>query len=361
MKIKILSLLVIFLLLSCKNGQKKGNKTDEKNDSSAITEVESFKGQQVTGVTSTDKGRLFVNFPRWRKGVNNSVVEIIPNSDPESYPNESWNSWEIGEPIAENKFIGVQSVLAFEDKLYVLDTRSQLFQDVMDAPRIFVFDLATATLSKTYIVEEASYHKDSYINDLRVDKKNNRIYLTDSGHPGLVIVDIDSGKTRRVLNEHSSTTAEQSYLTFGEKKWENTIHSDGIALDTENERLFYHALTGYSLYSISTDALKVEDDKPIEDQVTFETKTAAPDGMIFDGEGNLYFADLEHHKIQYRTPEGNIYTLAEGEQIRWADTFSIYEGYLYFTNSRIHEVGADISSMTFSLNKIKLPSSREAH
>jgi len=361
MKIKILSLLVIVLLLSCKDGQKKSNKTNGKASTNAITEVASFKGQQVTGVTSTDKGRLFVNFPRWRKGVSNSVVEIIPNSDSESYPNESWNSWEIGEPIAENKFIGVQSVLAFEDKLYVLDTRSQLFQNVMDAPRIFVFDLATATLSKTYTLEETSYHKDSYINDLRVDKNNNRIYLTDSGHPGLVIVDIDSGKTRRVLNEHSSTTAEQSYLTFGEKKWENTIHSDGIALDTENERLFYHALTGYSLYSISTDALKVEDNKPIEEQVTFETKTAAPDGMIFDSEGNLYFADLEHHKIQYRTPEGNIYTLAEGEQIRWADTFSINEDYLYFTNSRIHEVGADISSMTFSLNKIKLPSSREAH
>ena len=361
MKIKTLGLSVIFILLSCKSVQERDNKMDEKANSDAITEVASFKGQQVTGVTATDKGRLFVNFPRWRKGVNSSVVEIIPNSDPESYPNESWNSWEIDKPIAENKFIGVQSVLAFEDNLYVLDTRSQLFQNVMDAPRIFVFDLATDTLSKTYILEEASYYKDSYINDLRVDKKNNRIYLTDSGHPGLVIVDIDSEKTRRVLNEHTSTTAEQSYLTFGEKEWENTIHSDGIALDIKNERLFYHALTGYSLYSISTDALKVKDGEPIEDQVTFETKTAAPDGMIFDGEGNLYFADLEHHKIQYRTPEGNIYTLAEGEQIRWADTFSIYEGYLYFTNSRIHEVGADISPMTFSLQKIKLPSSQEAH
>jgi sugar lactone lactonase YvrE len=361
MKIKMLGLSVIFILLSCKSVQERDNKMDEKANSDAITEVASFKGQQVTGVTATDKGRLFVNFPRWRKGVNSSVVEIIPNSDPESYPNESWNSWEIDEPIAENKFIGVQSVLAFEDNLYVLDTRSQLFQNVMDAPRIFVFDLATDTLSKTYILEEASYYKDSYINDLRVDKKNNRIYLTDSGHPGLVIVDIDSEKTRRVLNEHTSTTAEQSYLTFGEKEWENTIHSDGIALDIKNERLFYHALTGYSLYSISTDALKVKDGEPIEDQVTFETKTAAPDGMIFDDKGNLYFADLGHHKIQYRTPEGNIYTLAEGEQIRWADTFSIYEDYLYFTNSRIHEVGADISSMTFSLNKIKLPSSQEAH
>ena len=361
MKIKTLSLSFIILLLSCKDVQERDDKMNEKANSDAITKVASFKGQQVTGVNATDKGRLFVNFPRWRKGVNNSVVEIIPNSDPQSYPNDSWNSWEIDEPITKNKFIGVQSVLAFEDKLYVLDTRSRLFQDVMDAPRIFVFDLATATLSKTYILEETSYYKDSYINDLRVDKKNDRIYITDSGHPGLVIVDIDSGKTRRVLNEHSSTTAEQTYLTFSEKKWENTIHSDGLALNTESERLFYHALTGYSLYSVSTDVLKVDDKKPIEEQVTFETKTAAPDGMIFDSEGNLYFADLEHDKIQYRTPEGKIHTLAEGEQIRWADTFSIYEGYLYFTNSRINEVGADISSMTFSLNKIKLPSSQEAH
>jgi hypothetical protein len=194
MKIKALSLSVIILFLSCKEVQERDNKMDEKTSFNAITEVASFKGQQVTGVTATDKGRLFVNFPRWRKGVNNSVVEIIPNSDPESYPDESWNSWEIGEPITENKFIGIQSVLAFEDKLYVLDTRSQLFQNVMDAPRLFVFDLATATLSKTYLLEEASYYKDSYINDLRVDKKKNRIYLTDSGHPGLVVVDIDSGK-----------------------------------------------------------------------------------------------------------------------------------------------------------------------
>jgi hypothetical protein len=28
------------------------------------------------GVTVTDAGRIFANFPRWRNGVKNSVVEI---------------------------------------------------------------------------------------------------------------------------------------------------------------------------------------------------------------------------------------------------------------------------------------------
>jgi hypothetical protein len=42
-----------------------------------------------------------------------------------------------------------------------------------------------------------------------------------------------TGKSTRVLDNHFSTKAEQSYLTFDNKKWENTINSDGIALDTK--------------------------------------------------------------------------------------------------------------------------------
>lgn len=248
--------------------------------------------------------------------------------------------------------MGVQSVVTFENHLYVLDNRSQLFENVFNAPRIFVFDLKTDALIRTYILEENSYHPDSYINDLRVDKKNNNIYLTDSGHAGLVLLDIDSGKSARILNNRKSTSAEQSYLTFANKKWKNTVHSDGIALNSQTNRLYYHALTAYSLYSISTKSLQLEDKKQIEENIEFEAKTAAPDGMIFDEAGNLYFADLEKSKIQYRKPDGSIHKLIEGNAIKWADTFSIYDSYLYFTNSRINEVTENISNMTFTLTKL---------
>jgi hypothetical protein len=39
--------------------------------------------------------------------------------------------WEIGSAVEDQK-IGVQSVVAFENKLYVLDTRSPLFGAVLD-------------------------------------------------------------------------------------------------------------------------------------------------------------------------------------------------------------------------------------
>ena len=349
----------LLLVISCKNSNntKSENKTDANkvNTTNNVQLVAEFNGQQVTGVSVSNTGRVFANFPRWRKNVANSVIEVLSDTKQKGYPDNLWNSWEIGQPIAENKFIGVQSVVAFEDKLYVLDTRSKLFENVLDAPRVFVFSLDTNTLVRTYILTANSYHPDSYINDLRIDKKNNKIYFTDSGHAGLVILDITTGESRRVLDNHTSTTAEVSSLTFGDKKWSNTIHSDGIALNLQNNRLYYHALTGYSLYSIATKDLLELKEAALEKAVQFEAKTAAPDGMIFDALGTLYFADLENHKIKYRKPEGTIRTLIEGDAIKWADTFSIYKNYLYFTNSRLHEITPDISNMVFTIHKIKLP------
>ncbi|PRP66944.1 L-dopachrome tautomerase-related protein [Nonlabens agnitus] len=359
LKHTVFILLSVAFLASCKETKPTESIQEESlavdSTSQTITEVASFTGQQVTGVTLTADGRIFVNFPRWREGVKNSVVEIKADQSQQSYPNEVWNAWEIGQPTQMDQFVGVQSVIAFENELYVIDTRSVKFQEVLDAPRIYVFDLESDELKKTYTLGTSSYFPDSYINDLRVDPIKNMIYLTDSGHAGLIVIDRESGNSRRILNEHPSTTAEQSYLTFDGKKWEGTINSDGIALDAVNNQLYYHALTAYSLYSIPTDDLLTQSEKQIDQSVTDLGTTAAPDGMILDANGNLYFADLEHNKIQYRKPDGSIHTLVEGDKVRWADTFSIYNNELYYTNSRINEATGDISNMTFTLNKTPLP------
>lgn len=344
------------LFMSCKDKiQSKTESVDvtEQTKTPKVTQITAFKGQQVTGISVSNDGCIFVNFPRWRKGVNNAVVEI-KNDTSLPFPNKTWNSWEIGDEVETNKFVGVQSVVVYDNLIYVLDTRSALFQEVVDAPRIFVFNINTKNLEHTYILNKEAYHPNSYINDLRLDKKNNKIYFTDSGNSGLVILDLKSEKFTRVLDNHLSTEADAEFLTFGTNKFEKQIHSDGIALDTKNDKLYYHALTGYNLHSISTEALNQNNTEDIEKAVTFEAKTSAPDGMIMDENGNLYFGDLEHNKINYRKPDGSIHTLVEGDAIKWADTFSIYNGYLYFTNARINEAGKDISNMEFTVNKIAL-------
>ena len=342
-------LMIALVFIGCKD-----RPTATSEEMQQITTLASIKGQQLTGLTHSETGRMFANFPRWRPGVENSVTEVSPAGEFIAYPDETWNSWEIGDTITDSIFVAVQSVVASDNELIVIDTRNPLFRGVQEQPIIFVFNLDSDELKRAYPLTEGSFYRDSYINDVRIDRSRNRAYFTDSGHPGLVWLDLESGQSYRVLNEHTSTSSEFDQLTIEGQAWGNGVHSDGIALDPGNKMLYYHALTGYTLYAVPTEVLS-QSDEAIESAVRIIGKTVAPDGMIIDSQSNIYLADLEENRIvRYKLNTMEEEELASGEGIHWADTFSIYQGELYYTNSRIHETGSDISQMEFTINKIKI-------
>jgi len=320
-----------------------------------LENVISFKGQQVTGVTISSNGRIFANFPRWRKTVINSVVEVLNDGTTLPYPDPKWNKWQPNDVVSDSVFVAVQSVVAFEDRLYVLDTRNPLWNGVVNAPRIFVFDLKNNQLESILRLSEGSYKPNSYTNDLCIDKKNQAIYITDSNEAGLIVYNLKTNTSRRVLDNHFSTKAEVNHLTIDGTNWGNKpVHSDGIAFDEKKGILYFHALTGYTLYAIPSSILCNETAEKIEKNVSKIAKTPAPDGMVFASNGNLYMGDLEKHKIVYLNSKKQLQTLAEGETIGWADTFSIFGDYLYFTNSKIHQAKGDISNLEFPIKRIKI-------
>lgn len=350
-KIILFLMAILFSVLALGNDLKDNASTSQIQNQ--VINVASFKGVQVTGITVSKDGRIFANAPRWRKGVPFSVVEIMPDKTIKPYPNESINNWEIGDNIS-NKFISVQSVVAHGNYLYVLDTANPMFKGLIAEPRVYVYDLNNNKLVKTYTFPDSVVKKNSYTNDLRVDDKNRKIYFTDSGAAGLIILDTKTGQFTRVLDNHPYTKAEFDHLTINGKEWKNTVHADGIELDNKNDILYIHALTGYTLYGIKTNDLL--DPKALKNDKPFTVKTSAPDGMIIDDNGNLYFGDLEHNNISYLTPNRKeIKILINADDVKWPDTFSIYDGYLYFSNSRISETSGDISNLVFTINKVKLP------
>ena len=354
MKKVLLIALSIASLTSCKKEVKKNTETKEKVIvAPTVTEIASFKGQQVTGVTVSTDGRVFVNFPRWRQGVTTAVAEV-KKGKPSAFPNDSWNNWEIGKKVSDSVFVAVQSVVAFENDLYVLDTRNPEFKGVIDPPKLFVFDLSTNKLKKTYTFPESSYHKDSYINDLRVDKENGSIYLTDSGHAGLIVLNMETTEAKRVLDNNIATKAEVDHLTIDGQAFTNVIHSDGIALNPLDKKLYFHALSGYTLYAIDPLVLIHGTDKEIAQSVEKIAKTSAPDGMIYNSNGDLYYGDLEQNAIMKRDVNGVISIFVKGDEVKWPDTFSIHNNTLYYTNSRISEVDGPIDGMSFTLNTVKL-------
>ncbi len=317
-------------------------------------QVTSVTGTQITGVSVSHDGDVFISAPNWRDGVEFAVAEV--NSETKAiapYPNQKFNSCVADSIVKDDCFLAVQSVIAHKDKLYVLDTRNPKFKTVKDAPRIFVFDLKTDEMVSVLTLSERAYHPDSYINDLRIDEKTQRIYMTDSNHPGPVVYNLKNDNSYRILNEHKSTTAEVESLDIAGTPFKNTIHSDGIALDRINDTLYFHALSGYTLYAINTKDIK---NNAITAEAVWEVaQTGAPDGMVYADNGNLYLADLEKHAIEYLTPAHELRTLISGKNVNWADTFSIYNNHLYYTNSKIQDAGADVSNIDFEVFKIALP------
>lgn len=216
-----------------------------------IEDVASFKGAQVTGVTVSDKGRIFVNFPRWQEQIPCSVAEVRKDGSYTPYPDEKTNRWEKGMPGDGDAFVCVQSVVADGDRLYVIDTKNPMIGKTVAVPALYVYDLNTDKLVRKYPLAEST-SPDSYVNDLRVDREHGKIYFTDSNDPGLIVLDMKSGENYRMLDHHPYTTAEQDHVTVEGKRHDGKVHADGIALDRKNGILYFHALTGKTLYGIPT-------------------------------------------------------------------------------------------------------------
>jgi sugar lactone lactonase YvrE len=323
-----------------------------------LTEVAQFKGAQVTGVTVSPDGRMFANFPRWRENIPFSVVEIMPDGSHIPYPDETWNSWQ-GRP-EKNRFTCVQSVFAFGNHLYVLDPSSPEMKGVQGSAKLYRFNLSSNKLEKTWDFDSEIAPEKSYLNDLRIDEKEGKIFITDSGLGGIIVLDMKSGETRRLLDKHPSTKAENVILTVDKTEFKRQIHSDGLALSPVDDKLYYHALSGYNLYRVPSNALDpdMRDETQLVKQVEKLGVTPAPDGMIFDRQGNLYMADLERNAVSYRTPDGQMKILIQDERIKWPDTFTIdKENNLIFTDSLLQatEPGKPVDDMTFKIYKVALP------
>ncbi|RZK31380.1 MAG: hypothetical protein EOO63_04335, partial [Hymenobacter sp.] len=117
--------------------------------------------------------------------------------------------------------------------------------------------------------------------------------------------------------------------------------ADGIALSTDNQYLYYRALSGHSLYRIKTAVLRNATLTEAQVEAAVEKLADAPacDGMEIDSKNNLYLTAFENAEILRRTPEGKMETLVKEDRLEWPDTFAWDPDgkSIYFTTSAIHK------------------------
>jgi len=299
-----------------------------------------------TGVAVSERGRIFVNFPRWTEEHGISVAEITAAGDLIPYPDREWNLWEPDLPASDH-LVCVQSVYVDQENfLWILDPASPRLEGIVHGgPKLLKIDLKTDQVVKQISFDISMAPEKSYLNDVRIDTVKGFAYITDSGTGALIVVDLGNGRTRRILEDDPSSKAEDITLVIEGNEFDLEIHADGLALGPEGEYLYYQALSGRTLYRVPTDVLRdfsVSSDK-IQGSVQKLGITGAADGIEFGGDGKLYLTSIEYNAIRSYDPvTGKTEVVAWDSMIKWPDSFSVArDGYIYFTVSQLHQDNPD--------------------
>lgn len=344
-----------------------------------IESVAVFNGAMLTGVTVSQSGRIFVNFPRWGDAVEYTVAEV-KNGQTVAYPNVAMNRPKPNEP--SSALVSVQSVVVDpRDRLWILDTGSVNFAPVQPGgAKLIGVDLTQNRIFKTIVFPANVALPTTYLNDIRFDLRRGSAgmaFITDSsgdGANGIIVVDLGTGKSWRRLNDHPSTRAVPNFLPSvegmpimnrepGKPPKPLAIGSDGVAISADGKRLFYCALASRRLYSVSVDALvneQLADPEVAKTVVDHGEKGGGSDGLESDAQNRLYLTNYEQNAIQRRLPDGTIELLASDPRMLWPDTLSVAaDNYLYFTANQLHRQaryhnGKDLRQKPYSLFRIAI-------
>jgi sugar lactone lactonase YvrE len=318
--------------------------------------VATFHGPMPTGVTVSQGGRIFVNFPRWGEHVEFTVAEL-KHGKPEAFPSAEFNRFDPDRPA--DCLVSVQSVVVDpEDRLWLLDTGSVEFGPTYEGgPKLVGVDLKTNKVFRTISFPRDVALETTYLNDIRFDLRRGKegvAYITDSslrGPNGIIVVDLFSGKSYRTLHDHPSTRAVKDFSPLVEgrvlknrpqdgKASSLTIGSDGIAISHDGKHLYYCPLASRHLYRVSTDVLNNERAGPTDFDEAVEDlgdRGFASDGLESDADGRVYLTNYEDNAILRRNPDGEYETLICDPRALWPDTMSLAgDGHLYFIANQLH-------------------------
>jgi sugar lactone lactonase YvrE len=323
---------------------------DEAAAGTRLTKVADFE-HQVTGVTVSQDGRIFVNFPRWTEDTPVSVAELMPDGALHPYPDEQWNGWRnekaMAMPVGEH-FVCVQSVVAdAHGALWVLDPAAPGNEKILEGgPKLVRIDLASDRVTKVIAFPGDVALQGTYLNDIRFSPDGRFGYITDSGTRGaIIVVDLDSGVSFRALDGHPSTQVEKDVVVEIDGAplrrpdgRQPVFSADGIALSNDGKTLYWQALTGRTLYSIDTARLvPCTPTDEIEAAVTKVGTSHVADGFWFSSDGTLYLTSPGDNSVTRWTGSGTEIAVSD-PQLRWPDTLSEGpDGTIYVTASRIQD------------------------
>lgn len=327
-----------------------------------------FPGAQPSGVAALPDGRILLSFPRsaqdhggprlgaWRDG------RVVPFPD----------------AAAQQRFISPLAItIDGKRRIWMIDEGSVAGEKGAPTPMLFGIDPASGKIVRTIDLRAPAILPDTHVNDVRIDLTHGTqgtAYVSDmslADHPALLVIDLATGRARRVLANDRSVSADPGFAM----EVDGQMHRydpknpqmaqgnvDGITLSADSRRLYWAPLSGRRLYSAPT-ALLADPSVPaatLQASVRDEGEVGVADGMATAPDGSLYFTDLERHAIVCRAPDGALTMIAHDPRLISPDSIALVPGALWVTVGQWSRLpgfhgGRDLQEKPYLLVRIALP------
>jgi sugar lactone lactonase YvrE len=310
------------------------------------------------GVTVTADHRIFVCFPRIEGDTGMRIGEVLAGGKIVPYPDGQWNDWTRGSAV-NDKFVRTNSLRIGPDGLlWIVDTGTPVMgADPLpgNASKLVAIDTRSNKVVRIIPLAGVS-RKSTFVDDLRI--YGNTIYLTDAGDPALIVMDKTTGKGRRILEHHQSTTDELAIKAEGKimrnsEGAEVRIHADQLEVSPDGKWLYYQPASG-PLWRIETKYLRDTElsDAALSSHAMVFYQTPSTGGTAMDAEGNIYVSDVDHLQIIRLSPTGKQSLVISDKRLLWCDAMWIDEnGFLWMPTGQLNR----LAPFQQGVNKVQVP------
>ncbi|WP_052696594.1 L-dopachrome tautomerase-related protein [Pantoea sp. BL1] len=316
------------------------------------------------GITVSHDNRLFASLTQ-SEGAGLQLAEVI-NNQLKAFPDDSWNQWNANDP--EHHFYHVNALRIGPDgDLWVMDSGNKGIgtgdQAVPGGAKLVHISLATGKVLNSYVFKAPTLQPTSYLDDVRFN--GDFAYITDPGAVGLVVLNLKSGKSWRVLDNHPLSIDHQPIYADGKKLIlrdgrEKRVGLDQLEVSPDGKWLYYQAIPG-PLARIETrylndSALSAAEVAKHAEKVR---ETWSTGGTAIDAAGNIYASDINTRSIKRIAPDGKVTTVVQDPRLVWIDAMWVSDGALWMPSGQINRTpattGGKPSTVEYPVKLYRLP------
>ena len=214
--------------------------------------------------------------------------------------------------------IGIQ--VEQDGTVWILDMGSEA-----TSPKLLGWDTENNRLKAVHYLPNEVSVSNSFHQDFAIDERRRKAFIADmsrggiidDSNPAIVIVDLETGEARRVLEGHESLQpqpeqtmiAEGEALTFTDdqgSRYPIELGLNPIAIDAQNEWVYFSTIHPGTLYRIKAEILGdfAKSDSALAGAIEPFADKPSSDGIAADGQGRVYITNVADNAISIADEDG---------------------------------------------------------